>query len=149
MALKIGDLAKCTGTNPPTIRFYESVGLLPAPIRRDSGQRCYGDEDVKRLTFIRRCREFGFSVEQVRSLISLMQDRSRSCTEARDLAQEHLAAVRAKLAELKALERNFVTFVINCDTACVGGPGPDCVILEELAEPVCGGVARQSQRKGA
>lgn len=139
MALKIGDLARCTGTNPPTIRFYEGVGLMPVPARRDSGQRAYGDEDVRRLTFIRRCREFGFSIEQVRSLVGLTQDRGRSCTEARDLAQQHLAAVRDKLAELKALERSFVALVISCDTACVGGPGPDCVILEELAEPArCG-----------
>jgi DNA-binding transcriptional MerR regulator len=146
MALKIGDLANRTGTNPPTIRFYESIGLLPAPGRRDSGQRTYGDEDVKRLTFIRRAREFGFSIGQVRSLVSLMQDRGRSCTEARDLAQEHLTAVRAKLAELKALERSIVTFVINCDTTCVGGPGPECVILEELAEPAHRNNPRDVQR---
>jgi DNA-binding transcriptional MerR regulator len=146
MGLKIGDLAKRTGTNAPTIRYYESIGLLPAPDRRDSGQRSYGDEDVKRLTFIRRCREFGFSIEQVRSLASLMQDPSRSCTEARDLAQEHLAAVRAKLAELKALERSIVSFVISCDASCVGGPGPDCVVLEDLAKPASRRISRPVQR---
>jgi DNA-binding transcriptional MerR regulator len=146
MGLKIGDLAKRTGTNAPNIRYYEGIGLLPPAARRNSRQRAYSDEDVKRLTFVRRCREFGFSIQQVRLLASLMQDRSRSCTEARDLAQEHLAAVRAKLVELKALERTIVSLVISCDTSCVGGPGPDCVILEDLAEPASRRVSRQVQR---
>ena len=75
-----------------------------------------------------------------------MQDRGRSCTEARDLAQEHLIAVRAKLAELRALERSIVSFVISCDAPCVGGPGPDCVILEDLAEPTNRRVSQQVQR---
>src|SRR5258708_856864 len=105
MALKIGALAAMTGTNPPTVRYYEEIGLLPPAGRRVGGQRRYGDDDVKRLTFICRCRDFGFSIEEVRALIGLMQDRSRSCTEARDMAQAHLVCVRAKLVELKALER--------------------------------------------
>ena len=133
MTLKIGALAERTGTNSPTIRYYESIGLLPRPHRRDGGQRSYGEADVKRLTFIRRCREFGFPIEKVRTLVRLTQDRARSCTEARDVAQEQLIAVRAKLAELKALERSLFSFVISCDTSCAGGPGPDCVILEDLA----------------
>ena len=132
--LRIGALAERTGTNAPTIRYYEEIGLLPRADRGDGGQRRYGDEEVKRLSFIRRCREFGFSIEQVRSLVALVQDRERSCLEARDLAQEHLMAVRAKLRELKALERSIVRFVHSCDTSCAGGPGPDCVILEDLAQ---------------
>ena len=146
MGLKIGALAKRTGTNAPTVRYYESIGLLPPPGRHDSGQRTYGEEDVKRLTFIRRCRDFGFPIEQVRTLAGLMQDRGRSCTEARDLAQEHLKAVRAKQVELKALERSIASFVISCDTSCAGGPGPDCVILEELAEPAGCVISRRAQR---
>jgi DNA-binding transcriptional MerR regulator len=149
MVLKIGALAKRTGTNAPTIRYYESIGLLPRPGRQDGGQRTYGDEDVKRLTFIRRCREFGFPIERVRILASLMQDRDRSCTEARDLAQEHLMAVRAKLVELKALERSIAGFVISCDASCAGGPGPDCVILEDLAAPALRGKARNTERAHA
>ena len=135
MAHKIGALAARTGTNAPTIRYYESIGLLPCPSRRAGGQRTYGEEDVRRLAFIRRCREFGFPIEQVRTLASVMQDPGRSCMEARDVAQERLAAVRAKLVELKALERSLVSFVISCDTSCAGGPGPACVILEDLARP--------------
>ncbi len=131
--MKIGDLAGRTGTNTPTIRYYEEVGLLPRPARQEGNQRRYGTEDVRRLTFIRRCRDFGFSIEQVRTLTALVQDRSRSCFEARDLAQVHLTAIRAKLKELRELEKSIAGFVESCDVACVGGPGPDCVILEDLA----------------
>ena len=149
MGLKVGDLARRTGTNAPTIRYYESIGRLPSPVRRDSGQRAYGDEDVKRLTFIRRCRDFGFSIEQVRFLTSLIQDSRRSCAEARDLVQEHLAAVRAKLAELKALERWILSFIVSSDTSCVGGPGPDRVILEDLAALSSRVISRPAQRADA
>ena len=133
--MKIGSLAERTGTNAPTIRYYEEIGLLPRPSRRDGGQRSYGEEDVRRLTFIRRCREFGFPIEQVRTLAALFQDQGRSCMEARDLAYEHLTAVRAKLKELRALERSIAAFVESCDSACAGGPGPDCVILDDLGAP--------------
>ena len=137
-ALRIGALAERTGTNAPTIRYYEEIGLLRPPARQSSGQRVYGEEDAKRLTFVRRCREFGFPIEQVRSLVALLDDRKRSCMEARDLASEHLAAVRAKLQDLRALERSIASFVASCDSACAGGPGPDCVILEDLCEAPIG-----------
>jgi len=133
--LKIGALASRTGTNSPTIRYYEEIKLLPRASRHAGGQRSYGDEDVRRLIFIRRCRDFGFGIEQVRSLLALMTDPQRSCFEARDMAQAHLAAIRAKLVELKALERSMARFVQSCDAACAGGPGPDCVILDDLANP--------------
>jgi DNA-binding transcriptional MerR regulator len=133
--LKIGEPARRTGTNAPTVRYYEQIGLLPPASRRDGGQRSYGEEDVRRLTFIRRCRDFGFSIEQVRSLAALVQDRERSCLEARNLAQCHLDAVRARLDELKALEQTIARFVKSCEGACTGGPGPDCVILEDLHRP--------------
>lgn len=133
--LKIGELADRTGTNAPTIRYYEEIGLLPSPKRFESKQRRYGEEDVSRLTFIRRCRDFGFPIDQVRTLASLVNDASRSCVEARDLAQSHLDAVREKLSELRQLEKSIAAFVKDCDASCAGGPGPDCVILEDLAKP--------------
>jgi DNA-binding transcriptional MerR regulator len=147
VTLKIGALAAATGTTTPTIRFYEEIGLLPAASRQTSGQRRYGSEDVKRLTFIRRCREFGFSVEQVRALVSVIQDPSRSCTEVRDIAHAHLDTVRAKLAELRALERDIVRFVERCDGECVGGPGPSCVPLTELSRE--GTLPRSSRQRPA
>lgn len=132
--LRIGGLAKRTGTNAPTIRYYEEIGLLRSAGRQAGNQRVYSDADVKGLTFIRRCREFGFSIDQVRSLVALAQDPASSCVHARDLAQEHLVAVRAKLVELKALERSIAAFVTGCDASCAGGAGPDCVILDDLSK---------------
>lgn len=133
--MRIGQLAERTGTNTPTIRYYEEIGLLPRPNREHGGQRSYDSDDVKRLTFIRQCREFGFPIGQVRTLATLTQDRERSCLEARDLAREQLVTVRARLAELKALEETIAELVRSCDATCAGGPGPDCIILEELSEP--------------
>jgi DNA-binding transcriptional MerR regulator len=131
---RIGALAKRTGTNAPTIRYYEEIGLLRAADRQSGGQRVYGEADVKRLAFIRRSREFGFSIDQVRALVALVKDPQSSCMHARDLAQEHLMTVRAKLAELKALERSIAAFVASCDASCAGGPGSDCVILDDLSK---------------
>ena len=135
MALKIGALAQLTATNTPTIRYYEAIGLLPPAGRREGGQRRYAEDDVKRLTLIRRCRAFGFPIAQVRDLVLLMQDRDRSCAEARDIARNHLAEVRAKLVELKALELSIAGFVESCEASCAGGPGPDCVIFDDLSAP--------------
>jgi DNA-binding transcriptional MerR regulator len=134
-ALTIGALAERTGCNPPTIRYYEEIGLLPRPGRRASGHRTYGDEDLRRLTFIRRCRDFGFPVERVRALVALTEASDRDCAEARDVAQEHLDAVREKLAELQALERALASFVDSCNSVCAGGPAAQCTILEDLATP--------------
>jgi len=129
---KIGVLAGRTGTSAPTIRYYEDIGLLPRADRQDGNQRRYDDEDVRRLTFIRRCRDFGFPIAQVRTLVSLAQDPRRSCMEARDLARTQLLTMRAKLEELRALEKSIAGFVDSCEAACAGGPGPDCVILDDL-----------------
>jgi DNA-binding transcriptional MerR regulator len=132
MVLKIGRLAALTGTNVPTIRYYEEIGLLPKP-RRHGTQRSYEDSDVSRLTFIRRCREFGLPIAQTRDLLTLMHDRKRSCADARTIAQTHLAFVRAKLTELQTLEHSITGFVASCETSCAGGPGPDCVVLQDMA----------------
>jgi DNA-binding transcriptional MerR regulator len=133
--MKIGELAELTGTSVPTIRYYEQIELLPRAPRQPGGQRVYSRDDVERLTFIRRCREFDFSIEQVRALVAIMQDPKSSCMDARDMAAGHLIAVRTKMCELKALERSLIAFVKSCDTSCAGGPGPDCVILDDLAKP--------------
>ena len=147
VGIKIGLLAKRTGTNAPTIRYYEEIGLLPKA-RRSGVQRFYSDGDVARLTFIRRCRDFGFSIAQVRVLVALVQDRDRSCMEARDLEEVHVSAMRAKIRELRALERTMVSFIESCDESCAGGPGPDCVILEDLARPACDGATPRNRKLG-
>ncbi|MDE2298482.1 MAG: helix-turn-helix domain-containing protein [Burkholderiales bacterium] len=134
--ISIGVLAQQTGCTVPTIRYYEEIGLLPAGSRTEAGRRLYGAPAVKRLTFIRRCRDFGFSIEQVRELVGLVDEPERPCVEVRDIASGHLAAVRKKLSELQALEASLSTFVVSCDTACAGGPSVDCTILEDLAHPM-------------
>jgi DNA-binding transcriptional MerR regulator len=127
-AMRIGALAERTGVTVATIRYYEQIGLLRRAAR--SGvQRIYDHEDAHRLAFIRRCRDFDFSIPDIRTLLSLMQG-NRSCTEARELAEEHLVALRRKLAELQALERSIASLVTACAATCDGGAAADCVILQ-------------------
>lgn len=132
-SLSIGVLARQTGCTVPTIRYYEEIGLLPAGPRTDAGRRIYGQATVRRLGFIRRCRDFGFSIDQVRELVALVDEPDRPCAEVRAVAAGHLAQVREKLAELQALERSLAAFVGSCDAACAGGAAVDCTILEDLA----------------
>ncbi len=132
ISISIGQLARQAGCSVPTIRYYEEIGLLPAVPRTEGGRRVYGTETVRRLSFIRRCRDFGFSIEQVRELVGLVDEPNRPCIEVRDVAARQLAQVRDKLVELQALERNMAAFVESCDTACVGGTAVDCAILEDL-----------------
>jgi Cu(I)-responsive transcriptional regulator len=133
-ALSIGFVARQTGCTVPTIRYYEEIGLLEAAARSDTGHRHYDDSAVRRLTFIRRCRDFGFSIDQVRELVNLIDAPQRPCIEVRDIAAVHLAEVRSKLAELQALEASLSNFVVSCDTACAGGAAVDCNILQDLAQ---------------
>jgi DNA-binding transcriptional MerR regulator len=132
--MRIGLLADRTGTTVPTIRYYETIGLLRPAARQSGGQRTYDNEDARRLAFIRRCRDFDFSIEEVRSLLSLLHDGTSICTATRELAQLQLDKVRRKLADLKALEATFASMVVNCDAQCVGGPSPDCVIFDDLSQ---------------
>lgn len=133
--LSIGLVARRTGTTVPTVRYYEDIGLLPPANRTDAGQRSFDEATVRRLAFIRRCRDFGFSIEQVRELIGLVDEPDRPCAEVRDIAATHLAQVRRRLGELQALEAGLSAFVCSCESACAGGPAVDCTILEDLAVP--------------
>src|SRR6185369_5437725 len=100
---------------------------LRAPAR-SGGQRIYDHADVSRLAFIRRCREFDLSIEEIGALLSLL-DRRGSCTDARRLAERRLDEIRRKLAGLRALERTLAGLVSECAAGCDGGPAADCVIL--------------------
>lgn len=131
--LSIGLVARRTGVTVPTVRYYEDIGLLPPAARTGAGQRSYDEATVRRLVFIRRCRDFGFPIEQVRELLGLVDEPDRPCAEVRGIAADHLAQVRMKLNELKALEASLNAFVCSCDTACAGGPAVDCTILGDLA----------------
>lgn len=134
----IGALAKAAGVTAPTIRYYEEIGLLPPAVRSISGQRTYEPSDIAGITFIKRCRDFGFSIEQVRVLVGLSISPDKDCTEVRDIARAHLDQVQERLAELHALERSLGNFVANCEQACSGGAGVDCVIFRDLVTPQSG-----------
>jgi MerR family transcriptional regulator, copper efflux regulator len=126
--MRIGALAERAGVSVATIRYYEEIGLL-RQAARSGGQRIYDHADAHRLAFIRRCRDFDFSIDEIRSLLSLMQANS-SCSEARTLAEGHLVELRRKLVELQALERSIVSLVTACAATCDGGAARDCVILQ-------------------
>jgi DNA-binding transcriptional MerR regulator len=145
--LTIGALSEQTQCAVPTIRYYEQIGLLPRPARTTSGHRYYRDGDLKRLIFIKRCRDFGFPIEQVRDLAGLFEDGDRACAEVRDLAQAHLDQVRVKLAEMRQLEISLEAFVGNCDSACNGGRTRDCVIMDDMAAPSRGTRTGETMRK--
>lgn len=124
----IGSVAQRTGTNVETIRYYERVGLLPAPARSAGGYRLYGVDHVKRLTFIRRARALGFSIAQVRTLLRLADERKRPCAEVSAVAHAHLEDVRAKIADLKAMERVLKETVAQC----ANGTRARCPVIEAL-----------------
>ena len=129
--LPIGTVARRTGLAVSAIRYYEEVGLVPPGDRSEGGHRVYPDAVVDVLTLIRHCRDLGFSIEDTRALLSL-SDTDRDCQDARDIAKSHLAAVRAKRAELRQLERSLARFVQDCDQECAGGPAAQCCIFEDL-----------------
>ncbi|WP_019143011.1 MerR family transcriptional regulator [Noviherbaspirillum massiliense] len=132
--LTIGALAARTQCSVPTIRYYEEIGLLPQAARGANGRRYYREADQKRLVFIRRCRDFGFAIEQVRGLVGLFENGDRPCAEAREMAQDHLITVRTRIEELRQLEQNLLACVQSCDDACIGGPVRECTIMDDLSQ---------------
>lgn len=133
--LSIGLVTRRTGATVPTVRYQEEVGLLPPASRTASGQRSYDESTLRRLVFIRRCRDFGFSIDQVRELVGLVDEPERPCVEVRNIAASHLQQVRRKLDELRAFETSLNTIVCSCETACAGCAAVDCTKLEDLAGP--------------
>jgi MerR family transcriptional regulator, mercuric resistance operon regulatory protein len=125
--LTIGVLARRTGVGIETIRYYERRQLLPAPPRTAGGHRLYRGEHVKRLIFIRRSRALGFSLDEIRTLLRLV-DGGAPCGEVRAVAQDHLERIRAKLAELERMARALADTAARCE----GGSAPRCPIVEDL-----------------
>ncbi len=130
--ITIGVLAQSTGVSVSAIRYYEEVGLISKAHRRPSGHRVYGPETREALAVIRSCREFGFSIEQVKELVSLSANAKLPCDETRAIAQTHLNSVKVRLAELHQLERSLTRFIQSCSENCIGGPAPQCNILENI-----------------
>ena len=127
----IGALATESGVNIETIRYYEKIGVMPKPSRSASGYRLYAPEHLKRLTFIRRGRELGFTLDELRGLLRLVDGHSYTCAEVRTLTLDHVADIRRKIADLKRLER----VMTNISSRCSGKRIPDCPIVDALFQP--------------
>src|SRR5215470_2258158 len=129
-ALSIGELSRCTGVNIETIRYYERIKMLSAPLRTSSGRRVYGPTEIRSLTFIRRSRELGFTLDEIRALLAISaEDGNNPCGEVRQIAARHLADIRAKIADLRAMARVLSDAVQRCDA----GEMPGCPLIGTLS----------------
>ena len=128
-AMNIGEAAKASGVSAKMIRHYESLGLFPEAMRTEAGYRQYGEKDVNTLRFIRHSRDLGFSLEQIRELLGLWQDRRRPSRQVKALAQAHIQELDAKLQELQAIKAT-LAHLVHC---CHGDDRPDCPIIDTLA----------------
>jgi MerR family mercuric resistance operon transcriptional regulator len=126
--LSIGQLSRLSGVNIETVRYYERIKMLPSPPRTASGWRIYDSTHVRALAFIRRSRGLGFSLEQIRALMRLGAPEKATCREVRQIASHHLEHLRAKLSDLKKLERLLAKTVARCS----GRLAPDCPVLDIL-----------------
>ena len=129
-SLSIGALAKATDVKPPTIRFYEQIGLLPRPLRAANDRRVYDERTLSRLAFIRHARQLGFAVDAIRILLQLADDPDQPCEQANILAAEQLAAVESKIARLEALRTELRRVV---SAACQGRVA-NCQVIEVLSD---------------
>ena len=131
-SFSIGELAKATGTKAETVRYYERIGLLPEPARTSGNYRAYARPHLERLSFIRRARDLGYSLDQVRALLRLADDREQSCAEVDRIAKLHLTEVDRKIADLVSLGSELRQLIDKCRHDTIA----DCCILEELGPAV-------------
>ncbi|MGE0278069.1 MAG: helix-turn-helix domain-containing protein [Nitrospiraceae bacterium] len=127
--LQRAELARRTTCNLETIRYYEKIGVMPAPPRTAAGYRVYDESHVRRLHFILRARELGFAIEEIRGLLQLVDGGNQTCAEVKARTERHLVDVRAKIADLRRIERVLATTAASCS----GEDVPECPILEVLA----------------
>lgn len=127
----IGQAAAQTEVSAKMIRYYESIGLMPAVVRTSANYRLYSDTDLHRLRFIRRARTLGFSIEQIRALLALWDDPNRASSEVKKLARAHAAELGERIREMQAMQRTLETLARRCH----GDSRPNCPILEDLAAP--------------
>jgi DNA-binding transcriptional MerR regulator len=129
MEISIGELSRRTGVKVPTIRYYESIALMPAPLRSEGQQRRYGESEVSRLTFIRHGRELGFEIDAIRELLAMSAQPEQSCAEADSIARRHLSEVDRRISQLVSLRAELQRMVDACSHGRVG----DCRVIETLA----------------
>ena len=127
--MNIGEVSSRSGVSQRMIRHYEKVGLVPRAARRASGYRDYGDDDVHRLRFVRRARDLGFGIEEIRRLLALWEDRERSSAEVKALALTRAGELRRKVQEMASMRRALEALARSCS----GNERPDCPILDDLA----------------
>ncbi|WP_163271162.1 Cu(I)-responsive transcriptional regulator [Chelativorans alearense] len=127
--MNIGQAAQDSGISAKTIRYYENTGLIPAAIRTGSGYRSFSAKDVHTLRFIHRARRLGFSVHDIRQLLTLLQDKNRASADVKALALAHMTVLDRKLAELQTMQRTLQHLIAHCE----GDERPDCPILDDLA----------------
>ena len=128
--MKIGQLSKQTDCKIETIRYYERIGLLPEPARSEGGYRLYDEGHLKRLSFIRRSRELGFTIEEIRVLLKLVDGGSYTCSDIKTITLEHVETVRQKIADLRRLEKTLSRIA----SQCTGDATPECPIIDSLFE---------------
>ncbi|KLK94775.1 MerR family transcriptional regulator [Microvirga vignae] len=128
--LSIGELSRRTAVKVPTIRYYEQVGLMPAPPRTEGKQRRYGPAEVSRLNFIRHARELGFEVEAIRELLALNENPDQSCAEADRIARRHMIEVERRIEQLTALRTELQRMINECSHGRVG----ECRVIQALAD---------------
>ncbi|MBT2131588.1 helix-turn-helix domain-containing protein [Planktotalea lamellibrachiae] len=126
----IGEMSKSTGVNIETIRYYERIEIMPKPDRTAGGNRQYNHDQLKRLSFIKRSRELGFSIEEIRALLTMVDRSDFTCGEVHSMTTEHLASVKEKILALHRLEHALETMAAECGR----GDVPDCPILDTLFE---------------
>jgi MerR family mercuric resistance operon transcriptional regulator len=126
--IKRGKLAQLTGCNLETIRYYEKIGLLHQPDRTESGHRVYSSDDQRRLKFILRSRELGFSIEELRGLLGLVDSEGDICGEVLNVTTRHIADIKSKISDLKKLERT----LSELSSQCAGGEVPECPVIDSL-----------------
>jgi len=131
MMMRIGELAKLTGCQPETVRFYEQRGLLPPPLRSQANYRMYDASHAERLHFIRRCRALGMSLNEVETLLGYQDQPDRSCSGVNALVDHHLSEIERQIAELTQLRTELSSLRARCDSA---RPAGQCAILRELTE---------------
>lgn len=129
--MRIGELAKATATRAETIRFYEKIGMLPEPARTGGNYRDYEQSHLARLFFIRRARELGFTIEQIRALLGLSDDKDMACDAVDAVARDHLADVERKIADLAVLRRELEQMIAQCRQGSVA----ECGIMEAFEPP--------------
>ncbi|CAK0758984.1 hypothetical protein CCP1ISM_880002 [Azospirillaceae bacterium] len=127
-SMSIGRLAELSGVKVTTIRYYESIGLIAVPLRTGGNRRTYGQADIDRLTFIRRSREFGLSMDAIRNLLALEQDIAQPCQAATQIAEAYLSELEVRIRNLEVL-RNYFRKIID---KCRGYNVENCTILKEL-----------------